>query len=120
MKLHFWNTLTAEISSLESQNKVQNLLLQETVRVLELEDNKDESIFLLNLIKEVLKLDAPDNVPQVESSNAEIIPEDLKNSLSEVTSGISTLLAESLKQIDEIKSAAVLAVDSTSIEMPVN
>jgi hypothetical protein len=52
MKLHFWNALTAEISSLESQNKVQNLLLQETVRVLELEDNKDESIFLLNLIKQ--------------------------------------------------------------------
>jgi hypothetical protein len=120
MKLHFWNALAAEISSLESQNKVQNLLLQETVRVLELEDNKDESIFLLNLIKEVLKLDAPDNVPQVESSNAEISPEDLKNSLSEVTSGISTLLAESLKQIDEIKSAAVLAVDSTNTEIPVN
>lgn len=119
MKLHFWNALTAEISSLESQNKVQNLLLQETVRVLELEDNKDESIFLLNLIKEVLKLDASD-VPSVESTDSGISPEDLKNSLSEVTSGISTLLAESLKQIDEIKSAAVLAVDSTNTEIPVN
>lgn len=119
MKLHFWNALAAEINSLESQNKVHNLLLQEAVRVLELEDNKDESIFLLNLIKEVLKLDASD-VPPVEPTDSEISPEDLKNSLSEVTSGISTLLAESLKQIDEIKSAAVLAVDSTNTEIPVN
>lgn len=126
MKLHFWNTLKAEIDSLESQNKVQMLLLQETVRVLELENNKDEALFLLNLIKEVLKLDSPatETTPQVDT----VIPEEsvtaLKESISEVTAGISNLLAESLKQIDDIKNSTALVLDSVNVneqvETPVN
>lgn len=126
MKLHFWNTLKAEIDSLESQNKVHMLLLQETVRVLELENNKDDAVFLLNLIKEVLKLDSPmtETAQQEDTAVSEESVTALKESISEVTAGISNLLAESLKQIDDIKNSTALVLDSVNVdeqvETPVN